>query len=127
MFHPFERKLKVVAFLIAAINAGVVYDKNSDIEFYENLDFFNGEETFKYQLKDKVNIYGDCTETETDCSNEKDVVKRELTAIICSREFLTDIIKNGACEIISKSAYNFSLIIFNPFRPVKMLAMGYKL
>ena len=104
MFHPFERKLKVIAFLIAAINAGVVHDKNSDIEFYENLDFFDGEETFKYQLKDKVNIDGDCTETETDCSNEKDVVKRELTAIICSREFLTDIIKNGACEIASKSA-----------------------
>ena len=104
MFHPFERKLKVIAFLIAAINAGVVHDKNSDIEFYENLDYFDGEETFKYQLKDKVNIYGDCTETETDCSNEKDVVKRELTAIICSREFLTDIIKNGACEIASKSA-----------------------
>ena len=117
MFHPFERKLRVFTFLIAAINAGVVYDKNSEIEFYENLDFFDGEETFKYQLKDKVNIYGDCAETETDCSNEKDVIKRELTAIICSREFLNDVIRNGACEIISKSARNFRLLILKDFCP----------
>ena len=104
--------------LATLINAGVLYDQNDKVELsqlenfafyespekFENPDVFD-EEIFKYQLKDKVKVYGDCTATGTDCSKENNVIKRELTAIICSQGFLQDVIKDGTCEIISKYYY----------------------
>ena len=109
--------MKLIALLASLIHAGVLYDENSELELYqlenfavyespevknsENPKFFD-EEVFSYQLKDKVKVDGDCTATGTDCSQEKNVITRELTAIICSQGFLRDVIKTGTCEIISK-------------------------
>ena len=106
------RKMKLYALLVSLIYAGVLYDKNDDVELhqlesfalYENPIFFD-EEIFKYQLKDKIKVEGDCTATGTDCTHEQNVIKRELTAIICSQEFLHDVIKDGTCEIISEYFY----------------------
>ena len=106
------RKMKLYALLVSLIYAGVLYDKNDDVELhqlenfalYENPQFFD-EEIFKYQLKDKIKVEGDCTATGTDCTHEQNVIKRELTAIICSQEFLHDVIKDGTCEIISEYFY----------------------
>ena len=107
-----NRKMKLYTLLVSLIYAGVLYDKNDDVELYqlenlalyENPHFFD-EEIFKYQLKDKIKVEGDCTATGTDCSHEHNVIKRELTAIICSQEFLHDVIKDGTCEIISEYFY----------------------
>ena len=110
--------MKLYSLLATLINAGVLYDQTDEVELhqlenfafyespqnFENPDFFD-EEIFKYQLKDKVKVYGDCTATGTDCSKEKNVIKRELTAIICSKGFLKDVIREGTCEIISKYYY----------------------
>ena len=110
--------MKLYSLLATLINAGVLYDQTDEVELhqlenfafyespqnFENPDFFD-EEIFKYQLKDKVKVYGDCTATGTDCSKEKNVIKRELTAIICSQGFLKDVIREGTCEIISEYYY----------------------
>ena len=111
--------MKLIVYLASVIYAGVLYDKNSDFDSYELENFALYEspklhdskyqiEMFKYQLKDKVKIDGDCTATGTDCSHEKNVIVRELTAIICSQEFLRDVIKDGICEIISEYCYRLS-------------------
>ena len=115
--------MKFIPFLATVIYGGVLYDENSEVELHrlvtgsqntgsqnfgkneiskpQNPEFFD-EELFKYQLKDKVKIDGNCTEIGTDCKKENEVIIRELTAIICSREFLSDVIDGGVCQITSK-------------------------
>ena len=115
--------MKFIPFLATVIYGGVLYDENSEVELHrlvtgsqntesqnygkneiskpQNPELFD-EELFKYQLKDKVKIDGNCTETGTDCRKENEVILRELTAIICSREFLSDVIDGGVCQITSK-------------------------